>query len=59
MNNNISLCVTAVIMTHFAAVYAPRAHGTRVQDFYNECCDGYSVCCTGDYVALKVMNTSR
>jgi len=48
-----------VTMTHFAAVCTTRARVTRVQDFVSECWDGYSVCYTGDYIVLKVMNTSR
>jgi len=59
MNNNAPSRVTTVDTTHFAAVCTTRARVTRVQDFVNECWDGYSVCCTCDYIALKVMNASR
>jgi len=36
-----------------------RARVTRVQDFVNECWDGYRVYYTVDYTTLKVMNASR
>jgi len=35
------------------------ARVTRVQDFVSACWDGYSVCYTGDYTILKVINASR
>jgi len=60
VNNNISLCVTRVDMTHFVTVRANTcARVTRVQHFVILCWDCYSVYYTACYATLKVMNASR
>jgi len=58
-NNNVSLRVTTVDVTHFTTVCATRARVTRVQDFVIGCSGCYSMCYIVRYTDLKVMNTSR
>jgi len=59
MNNNMSLRVTVVDMTHFATVCATRARVTRVQHFVIGCYGCYTMCYAIRYTVLKIGNASR